>query len=216
MNVRKSDFTMDEYVPHRKVKEILGISDSTVRRWANQGLLQYIWSPTHKRLYSSSGLLQMQLNKLDNTFKLQTNSTKITTNTIENSRKGAIYVRVSSSKQKDDLERQTNFLLDKYPDYQVFKDIGSGINFKRKGLLSLLKHSRKGDISEVVVASKDRLSRIAFELIEWVLLQDSTRIVVFNKHQGSSYTPDHTELGEDLLGIVQVFCCRWNGQRRYK
>jgi predicted site-specific integrase-resolvase len=198
---------MDEYVPHRKVKEILGISDSTVRRWANQGLIPYIWSPNHQRMYSKNGLLQMQLDQLNKSFKLQTNSKKINSKTSETSRKGAIYVRVSSSKQKDDLERQTNFLLDQYPDYEVFKDIGSGINFKRKGLLSLLKHSRKGHITEVVVASKDRLSRIAFELIEWVLLQDSTRIVVFKQHHGSAYAPENTELGEDLLGIVQVFCC---------
>jgi len=209
----------DVFIPHRKVKEILGISDNTVRRWAEKGLLQFIWSPNNKRMYSTNWILQMQNQQPNQSIKssnLQSVLGKNNPQATKTPRKGAIYVRVSSPKQKDDLERQTNFLLDKYPDYTVFKDVGSGINFKRKGLLSLLKHSRKGLISEVVVASKDRLSRIAFELIEWVLLQDSTKIVVFRNQSPNTFTSNYTELQEDLLGIIQVFCCRWNGQRRYK
>lgn len=203
---------MSDYVKHKKIKELLGVSDSTIRRWANNGTLPHIWTPTGQRMYSTRAVMELQLKKQQNDFKYlqKTNLEKCSSNT----EKGAIYVRVSSSKQKDDLERQQNLLLEQYPRYKVYKDIGSGINFKRKGLLALLKHSREGLFNQVVVASKDRLSRIAFELIEWMLLQDNTRIVVFeNEH---TYKTNEQELGEDLLGIMQIFCCRWNGKRRYR
>lgn len=203
---------MSDYVKHKKIKELLGVSDSTIRRWANNGTLPHIWTPTGQRMYSTRAVMELQLKKQQRDFKhlQKTNYKQCKNNTI----KGAIYVRVSSSKQKDDLERQQDLLLEQYHGYKIYKDIGSGINFKRKGLLALLKHSREGLFDEVVVASKDRLSRIAFELIEWVLLQDNTRIVVFdNKH---CYKTNEQELGEDLLGIMQIFCCRWNGSRRYR
>lgn len=203
---------MSDYVKHQRIKELLGVSDSTIRRWANNGTLPHIRTPTGQRMYSTRAVMELQLEQKQKEFKhLQKTLIK---QCNDHTQKGAIYVRVSSSKQKDDLERQQNLLLKQYPGYKVYKDIGSGINFKRKGLLTLLKHSREGLFNQVVVASKDRLSRIAFELIEWVLLQDNTRIVVFeNEHH---YKTNEQELGEDLLGIMQIFCCRWNGKRRYK
>lgn len=203
---------MSDYVKHQRIKELLGVSDSTIRRWANNGTLPHIRSPTGQRMYSTRAVMELQLEQKQKEFKYLRKTLIKQCN--DHTQKGAIYVRVSSSKQKDDLERQQNLLLEQYPGYKVYKDIGSGINFKRKGLLALLKHSREGLFNQVVVASKDRLSRIAFELIEWMLLQDNTRIVVFeNEHH---YKTNEQELGEDLLGIMQIFCCRWNGKRRYK
>ena len=118
---------------------------------------------------------------------------------------------MSSSKQKDDLTRQTDFLLDKHPGYQVISDIGSGLNYKRKGLLKLLELGNRGEVSEVVVFSKDRLCRFGFELLQWQLLQNNSKLMV---HEQSDKTPEQ-EFTEDILAILQVFACRWNGKRKY-
>jgi putative resolvase len=129
-----------------------------------------------------------------------------------------LYSRVSSSKQQDDLKRQQEYLRnnlsDKYPGsgYVEVSDIGSGINFKRPGLLRVLGSVKKGDVSTLVVASKDRLARFGFELIEWLCTEFGTKIVVLD----SEDTTPEAELGKDLMAIVQVYCCRWNGMRRYQ
>jgi hypothetical protein len=71
---------------------------------------------------------------------------------------GAIYCRVSSSKQKDDLERQIEAMCKEFPLHKVYKDIGSGLNYRRKGLSRLLEHVQARMVKEVVVAHRDRRS----------------------------------------------------------
>jgi predicted site-specific integrase-resolvase len=71
--------------------------------------------------------------------------------------------------------------------------------------------SNKQQLGEVVVSSKDRLCRFGFELIEWQLLQNNSKIVVLDK---SNKSPDQ-EFTKDILAILQVFACRWNGKRKY-
>ncbi|MFM6225205.1 MAG: recombinase family protein, partial [Dolichospermum sp.] len=71
------------------------------------------------------------------------------------------YCRVSSSKQRDDLDRQIAYMQSLYP-----KDIGSGLNFKRKGLRSLLDRLLQGNKFILVVACRDRLARFGFELVQ--------------------------------------------------
>ena len=100
-----------------------------------------------------------------------------------------------------------------YPEHRIISDVGSGINFKRKGLCRLLELACKGHISEVVVAYRDRLCRFAFELIERVLQMHQVRLVVLNESLDGS---QQSELVEDLLAIINVFSCRVNGRRKYK
>jgi predicted site-specific integrase-resolvase len=73
-----------------------------------------------------------------------------------NKKKKICYCRVSSSKQMDDLERQKAFFRSKFPDHDLVADIGSGINWKRKGFKTLLEQSMQGKISQIVVAHRDR------------------------------------------------------------
>jgi predicted site-specific integrase-resolvase len=128
-----------------------------------------------------------------------------------------LYSRVSSSKQKDDLERQKQYLRDnlpnKYPRTNLndISDVGSGLNFKRQGLLQILGLVKEGEVSTIVVASRDRLARFGFELIEWLCKEFGTELLVLDTED----TTPETELGKDLMSIVQVYCCRWNGKRRY-
>jgi predicted site-specific integrase-resolvase len=75
------------------------------------------------------------------------------------------YRRVSSYKQKDDLERQVQFMKGKYPNAEIIKDIGSGLNFKRKGLKTLLERAMSGTKLTVILAHRDRFGRFAFDII---------------------------------------------------
>ena len=176
-----------EYVSRKKALQYFGVSPNTLKSWADTGKIDFRVSKGGKRYYNIGDREQTSTGK------------KI------------IYARVSSSKQRDDLERQVNYLLEKYPGYEVIKDIGSGINFKRKGLLTILQEGKRGNIQEVVIASRDRLCRFAFELFEWIFGEYNIKLTIhFNEDQ----SPEQ-ELSDDLMSIVQVFCCKRNGKRRY-
>ena len=90
----------------------------------------------------------------------------------------AIYARVSTRKQLDDLESQIAGLKARYPDHVVFRDCGSGLNFKRKGLLSLLQLAFERRLRVVRVAHRDRLCRFAFDLLEHVFQVHGARVSV--------------------------------------
>ena len=80
------------------------------------------------------------------------------------------YCRVSSSKQKDDLERQIEnvktYMIAKGYSFEIIKDIGSGINYNKKGLNKLIEMITNNEIGKIVILYKDRLLRFGFELIE--------------------------------------------------
>lgn len=176
-----------QWVSIGKAAKFYSVSISTLRRWVDTDKLQSRRTLTGQR----------QVN-IDPNFGLP-------------ERKNIIYVRVSSYKQRDDLERQKDFLSTKYPEHDIISDIGSGVNFKRQGFIALLESIQEGNIGEVVVASKDRLCRFGFEIIEWLCQYHNTKLVVLEHDQ---FSPEE-ELASELLDIVQVFCCRRNGKRRY-
>ena len=105
-----------------------------------------------------------------------------------------------------------NFLTKKYPSYEIITDIGSGINFKRKGLQQILDDLFEQNISEVVVASKDRFSRFGYELFEYIFNKFGAKITCVNKQLDQTIKE---ELAEDLLSIITVFTARYHGKRKY-
>ena len=125
-------------------------------------------------------------------------------------KKNFIYARVSSPKQSEDLERQISDLQTSYPGFQVLSDTGSGINFKRKGFKRLLQEIMYGNVGKVVVSYRDRLCRIAFDLLEFICDQHQTELLVHNKDKDGS---DEKELLEDLMAITHVFSSRLYGKR---
>lgn len=183
------------WVSHREIRDFYGVSDSTIRRWAKTNKIIYKRTPSNQHTY----FIPQQT--------CQTNVIYKPIIIFEN----YVYCRVSSGKQKDDLNRQIKFLSGKYPHHKIIKDIGSGLNYKRPGLLKLLEESNKGRVKQIVVASKDRLCRFGFELVEWLFLQNNTELVVL---EHIDKTPEQ-EFTEDILSILQVFACRWNGKRKY-
>ena len=120
-----------------------------------------------------------------------------------------IYARVSSAKQKEDLERQRDDLVKSYPEHtQVFTDIGSGVNFKRKGLGKLLELVCEGLVQKVIVSYKDRLARVGYDCLEQVFQHHGTEIVVHN--QNLQDEDGHTD---DLIAIVTSFVASHHGRR---
>jgi predicted site-specific integrase-resolvase len=182
----------NNWISFGKIIDFYGISPSTGRRWIKCGKIKQQRKPSGHYFYflPPEGIEKIQQSK---------------------SLKKIAYCRVSSSKQQDDLSRQCAFFESQYPDYQIVKDIGSGLNYKRKGLLKIMEQSNAGIIQEVLVSSKDRLCRFGFELIEWFFNQNNTKLVVLEREDKS---PEQ-EFTEDILSILQVFACRWNGKRRY-
>ena len=188
-----NDYT--KYVDSREACELFQVSISTLRKWDREGKIDTYRTPGKHRRYST------QL------------STEISRNIVTDVQKQKIcYCRVSSPHQKNDLQRQKEFLQSKYPDYRIVQDIGSGINWKRGGLKTILELAMQNKLESVVVAHKDRLCRFAFELIQWILEANNVELVVLDESICSS----EQELAEDLLSIIHVFSCRQMGKRRYK
>ena len=99
-----------------------------------------------------------------------------------------------------------------YPDAEIVTDVAGGLNWQRKGLLSILERLHRGDKLDVVVAHRDRLARFGFELIEWLVEQNGGAVLVLNQSDASP----ESELTEDLLAILHTFSCRMHGLRRYR
>lgn len=192
------------YLSAHKATKNLGISSYTLRRWLKQGKITAITSPSGTRLYNISSILpELTSQNADNTTASAATTTTTTT------KKGFLYARVSSVKQKEDLERQKQLLSSRFPTYELISDIGSGINFKRKGLQTLLEQSCKGLVGEIVVTHRDRLCRFAYELLKYVFSLNSTKLMVLFDDS----TTDEHELSEDILAINTVFICRLQGRR---
>jgi putative resolvase len=177
-------------VPSREAAKQLGVHPNTLRRWAESGEIKAVKTKAGQRLYDVESFV-------GNSLEI---GVKIT------------YARVSSRKQQDDLQRQKEFLQRKYPSHELVTDIGSGLNFKRKGLISILERASRGEVKEVVVAHRDRLARFGFELINWIITQHGGRVVVLD----STSSSPAEELTKDLLAIITVFSCRIHGLRAYK
>ena len=176
------------YVPGRVAAKTLGVHQNTLRRWASEGKIKYIRTESGQRRYNVRDYL-----KEKEVLKV-------------------CYCRVSSYKQKDDLQRQVEFMQSEFPGYEIVRDVGSGLNWNRKGLKSILEQAMSGTCVELVVAHRDRLCRFGFELVEWIIERTGGRIVVLRQ---TSLSPNE-ELVADLLSIIHVFSCRLHGLRSYK
>jgi putative resolvase len=126
------------------------------------------------------------------------------------------YCRVSSVKQKDDLERQIDnvktFMYAKGFSFEIVTDIGSGINYKKPGFIKLIDLITSRKVDKLVVLYKDRLLRFGFEIIELLCDKFNVELIVIDNTEKS----EQQELVEDLIQIVTVFSCRLQGKRSRK
>lgn len=95
--------------------------------------------------------------------------------------------------------------------YTIITDITSGINFKRKGLSTILDSCLQNDIGEIVIAHKDRLCRFGFDLIEYMVTKAGGKITILDNTENKT---SEQELTDDLLSIIHVFSCARRARRR--
>ena len=190
---------MKKYYSIKEFSKILGVSSQTLRNWnANGKLYPHHTSSNGYRYYS-----QEQLNQVMN---IKANLDRIVIG----------YCRVSSNKQKDDLERQIEnmklYLNAQGKPYEIIYDIGSGINYNKKGLKELIKRISQNKVEKVVIFYKDRLLRFGFELIEYIASLYDCNIEIIDNTEKS----EQQELVEDLVQIITVFSCKLQGKRANK
>jgi putative resolvase len=130
---------------------------------------------------------------------------------VESKKEKICYARVSSDHQKHDLERQVADLRHKCPEHTLIKEIGSGLNYKRKGFQALLERVYAGNVAEVVVSHRDRLCRYGCELVEFIFKQHDTKLVVLG--QSMEEHDSRRELADDLLAVCNYFVAKNNGMR---
>ncbi len=180
----------------------LGISVKTVRRWADAGKLRFERSPSgHRRFYLADikRITPRDFNQLED---------RITIN----------YARVSSHDQKDDLTRQVQ-VLEVFSgtngwQFETIQDLGSGLNYNKKGLQKLLKRIMQGDVGRLVLTHKDRLLRFGSELVFAMCEEYETEVVIINK--STEETTFEQELVTDMIELITVFSARLYGSRSRK
>lgn len=187
-----------EYYSIGKFAKMIGKTPQTLRAWHKEGNL----TPAHVTAGGTRYYSQEQLNHfLGFTQKKMIN------------RKVIGYCRVSSNKQKDDLIRQVDnvrtYMLAKGYQFEIIEDIGSGINYSKKGLNKLLDAITNYEVEKIVVLYKDRLVRFGFELIETICHKYDCEIEIID----STEKTENEELVEDLIQIITDFSCRSKDKR---
>ena len=191
---------MNRLVTIGEASEVLGVSISTLRRWDKAGRLKPEKTASGHRRYDISKLKPEMFRE-----------------SKQESRKTVAYARVSSHDQKDDLERQKQ-VLELYCarqgwTFEIVSDLGSGMNYHKKGLKRLINDILSERIGRLVVAHKDRLLRFGAELIFAICEAKQVEVVILNQGEDTTFEED---LAKDVLEIITVFSARLYGSRSRK
>lgn len=183
----------------KEASDILGVSISTLRRWEKEGKITSSKTNGGHRRYSIEDL------------------SKYNKKTVKRNRLTIAYCRVSSADQKRDLARQvenvSHYCIAKGYSFKVIEDLGSGINYNKKGLKELITLIQSNQVERIVVNYKDRLIRFGFEILEQICQFHNVEIEIINHTEDKSY---EQELVEDMLSIITVFSSRLYGSRSKK
>ena len=180
----------------------LGISTKTLRRWTDTGKIKFERSPTGQRRFFLADILRItprDFNQLDD---------RITIN----------YARVSSHDQKADLVRQVQ-VLEAFSatngwQFETIQDLGSGLNYNKRGLQKLLKRIMQGDVGRLVLTHKDRLLRLGGELVFAMCAEFEIEVIIINK--SNEEVTFEQELVQDMIELITVFSARLYGSRSQK
>lgn len=206
-----------------EASKMLGVSRKTVRRWDAKGKILCFRTVGNHRRIPFQEIARILKNKYPNRLeKLEffAEKAKHGSHSEEFKKCAAIYARVSTSRQKKsgDLDRQIDYLKkwceeNELNAKQIYGDVGSGLNTRRRGLWRLLKAAKRGKFSRLVVNYKDRLTRFGYEYIEKYLQVFGVKVVAARSLE--TKTPE-TELVEDLVSIVHSFSGKLYGLRSHK
>ncbi len=175
---------------------LLGVSTDTLRRWEKEGKITSERTKGGHRRYDLTSILQ---EKEDEGLTI-------------------LYARVSTRPQLKDLDKQIA-VLETYAEIKgwsnclTLKDIGSGVNYKKKGLNKLLSLLTEGKATRLVLTTKDRLLRFGSELVFSLCEMYGVEVVILNKAPESS--PEE-ELVKDVLEIITVFSAKLHSMRSSK
>ena len=178
--------------------ERLGISPTTLRRWEQSGKLIPERTQGNQRRYRLSQI-------------------EPATHLLKQDRKTLAYARVSSHDQKADLDRQKQ-VLELYCTqqgwtFELISDLGSGMNYDKKGLKRLLNEIIGGNVGRLVITHKYRLLRFGAELVFSICEAKQVEVVIVNKGEDTMFEED---LATDVLEIITVFSARLYGSRSHK
>lgn len=191
---------MGQKVSIGEAAKALGVKPITLRRWEQAGKIEVERTPSGHRRYDLAKMYGI------------TPRTK-----TECARPTIAYARVSSYDQKSDLVRQVarleSFCAANGWTFEVLQDLGSGLNYNKKGLRVLIKRICQGEIGRLVVTHKDRLLRFGSELVFSLCEAFETEVVIINQGETPSF---EEELAQDVLEITSVFSARLYGSRSHK
>jgi predicted site-specific integrase-resolvase len=178
----------------------LGVSISTLRRWDKTGELAPEKTASGHRRYDMAKIKPDLYRAVNN-----------------EPRKTVAYARVPGHDQKDDLERQKQ-VLELYCakqgwTYEIVSDLGSGMNYRKKGLKRLLDEIMNGNVGRLIITHKDRLLRFGAELVFTVCEAKNVEVVILNQGEDTTFEED---LAKDVLEIITVFSARLYGSRSRK
>jgi excisionase family DNA binding protein len=189
----------ERYLTTREFARVLGVSRVTVIKWIKSGRIA---------AYSVHGRWRIPYSEVERVLR-----------GVQRVGRVAIYARVSSNTQRDDLERQVESLKlwvsKSFPnaEYVVVTDVASGLKEDRRGLRELIEMARRREIQAVVVAYRDRLTRFGFEYLKTLFNTFGVDVYVAFQEEPKDYVQ---ELVEDFVEIVTSFASRIYGKRSKK
>ena len=192
---------MNNLVSISKAAKILGVSEITLRRWDEEGRLVAVRTEGGHRRYDLAKIRPETVHRFD----------------FADNRKTIAYARVSSHDQKNDLERQKQvlemFCSKNGWTFDIISDLGSGMNYQKKGLKKLLNAIIDDNVGRLVLTHKDRLLRFGAELVFAICEVKGVEVVIINKGDDTTFEED---LAADVLEIITVFSARLYGSRSKK
>ena len=202
----------EKYVKGKRASEIIGVHQRTLYIWEEKGLIETIRTRGGMRLYNVEKFLKEKECLEENINK---NSICNDLDKLDKLKKLNIcYVRVSSNSQKDDLMRQKEMMVKKYPNHTIIEDIGSGLHLNKRGIKKIITLAIDGKINELIVEYRDRLTRFGFELIEELINKYSNgKLIILNEKE---FIEPEEELIKDMMSIMNVYVAKMNGLRKYK
>lgn len=186
------------FVTAKEAKEYFRINGATLRMWRLKGKLNYKQFSSKKIMYDIDSFE-------DYCAKPKYN---------------VIYARVSTTKQKEDLNRQIEMvkgyaISNGYKIEKIFKDIASGMNENRTEFNLLLRDIFSGNVDTVFISYKDRLTRFGFDYFKHIFEEFGTKIVVLDELEETN-SDFQTELTNDIISIIHHFSMKLYSNRRKK
>lgn len=182
-----------------KVAKAAGVTVETIRNWDKAGKIRSTRTKGNQRRYELEHVLAYA------------------NRDSGEDRKTIIYSRVSTPARKNDLDHQSKalelFCMAKGWKPMIIEDIGSGLNYNKKGLLELIKLIETNQVERLVLNYKDRLLRFGSEIIFEICKYHNVEIVIMNEDESKTY---EEELVEDVLSIITEFSAKLYGSRSHK